>query len=109
MALFLFMIEIPKDPSFKDLQVLWESQFWYKAPATWRFYAQSYERWIKRFGADRKPRDVFRSDVLEYKAWLRSLGKSEQYIENEMERGRRFYRYLDSRELVEKDWNPFKF
>lgn len=103
------MIEIPKDPSLKDLQLVWESQFWYKSRRTWEFMARSYEMWKKAFGEDRKPRDIFRADVREFRDFLKKRGAKDSYIDAEMERGRRFFRYLDERELVEKDFNPFQF
>lgn len=99
---------IPKDPSLKDLQLTWESEYWYKKRATWIWASKAFEYWMKFFGPDRKPRDIFRSDVLEFKDWLRKKGWSKTAITRNIEYGLHFYRYLDERELVEKDFNPFK-
>jgi site-specific recombinase XerD len=99
------MKPIPPDPSLKDLQLYWESKYWGKR--SWNMMARFYEDFMKYFGEARKPRDIFRSDVVEYKHWLEKKGWSERSIESSCERWRRFYRWLDERELIEKDWNPF--
>jgi hypothetical protein len=99
---------LPPDPSLRDLQLLWESQYWYKKRGTWTWAARAFETFIKFFGPDRKPRDIFRADVLEFKQWLIKKGWKKTSIETIIEYGRRFYRLLDERELVEKDFNPFK-
>jgi site-specific recombinase XerD len=99
---------LPPDPSFRDLQLLWEKQYWYKARGTWQIQADAYENWQTFFGPDRKPRDVFRNDVKEYEEWLRKKGWSNNHIHSQFERARRFYRFLNELELVEKDWNPFE-
>jgi hypothetical protein len=100
---------LPKDPALKDIQVLWESLYWYKKRATWKFAARAFDLFVQFFGADRKPRDIFRSDVAEFQTWLTKKGCSKTGIETIIEYGRRLYRVLDERELVEKDFNPFKF
>jgi site-specific recombinase XerD len=98
---------LPPDPSLKDIQLIWEAQFWNKSRETYRLAANRYEVWMKFFGPDRKPRDIFRSDVAEYRAWLEKKGWKPGSITVEMERGKRLFKYLDERELVEKDFNPF--
>lgn len=92
------------DPSLKDLQLFWEKQFWGKK--SWEIMCRTYEQWVKFFGAERRPRDIFRSDVADYKVWLRKKGWTDTRICLEMEKLRRFYRLLNDLELVEKDFNP---
>jgi site-specific recombinase XerD len=96
--------KLPPDPSLKDLQLFWESQYWGKR--SWEMMSRVYENWMKFFGADRKPRDIFRSDIAAYKIWLTKKGWSDTSIATECERLRRFYRLLNELELVEEGWNP---
>jgi hypothetical protein len=98
------MITVPADPSLKDLQLLWESTYWGKG--SWKLMCRTYERWMKYFNEERKPRDIFRADVAEYKEWLTKKGWKDSSIIAEMERLRRFYRILDERELIEAGFNP---
>ena len=97
---------IPSDPSLGDLQFFWEKQFHQKSSATWRMMCQSYERWMKYFGEDRRPRDIFRSDIAEYREWLQRKGWKDSSICNELERLRRLYRLFDELEIVELGFNP---
>lgn len=100
-------LDIPADPSLKDLQLAWESQYWYKSKMAWTWAARTYEEFILFFGADRKPRDIFRADVADFKTWLEKKGRSNTRIVGSIEYGSRLYRFLDELELVEKGFNPF--
>ena len=71
--------------------------------------ARTFELFILFFGAERKPRDIFRSDVLEFQVWLKKKNYKPTTIETIIETGRRVYRMLDEREVVEHEFNPFKF
>lgn len=95
---------VPPDPSLRDLQLLWEKQYW--GTKSWQMMSRAYEQWTKFFGADRRPRDIFRSDIAEYREWLRKKGWKDSSICVEIERIRRFYRLLNELELVELDFNP---
>ena len=97
-------LNLPADPNLDDLTLAWEAQYWGKK--SWLLMSKTFERWKLYFGEARRPRDIFRSDVAEYKDWLRKKGWSDNSIVSEMERLRRFYRLLDELELVEKDFNP---
>jgi len=101
-------MELSPDPSLKELQVLWEKQFWFRSKMGWKLAAKWYEEFKFFFGEDRKPRDIFRSDVAEWKEWLNKKGRSNNWIVHCCDKGSRFYRLLDELELVEKDFNPFK-
>lgn len=96
------------DPTLKELQLLWEKQFWFKAKASWVWKAKWYEDFMKFFGEERHPRDVFRGDVVEWKEWMKKKGRSNSWISRYCEDGSRFYRFLNDLELVEKDFNPFE-
>lgn len=98
------MITVPADPSMKDLQLMWEAQYWGRK--SWLIMCKAYERWMKFFGEDRKPRDIFRSDIAEFRTWLTKKGWGNGSIIAEIERIRRFYRLLDERELIEAGFNP---
>lgn len=107
MALFTHMgtLKLPTDPSLKDLQLAFESQYWGKK--SWLSASHIYEEWIKFFGESRKPRDIFRSDVAEYRDWCRKKGNSDATTHMKIHLGARFFRLLDELELIEKDFNPF--
>jgi hypothetical protein len=96
--------KLPPNPSLLDLQRLWESQ--YHGKRSWLIMCKTYERWMKFFGPDRQPRDIFRSDIAAYKIWLSAKGWKDGSVTVEMERLRRFYRVLDERELIEAGFNP---
>jgi hypothetical protein len=100
-------LDLPGDPSLKDLQLPFESQYWYKAKATWVWKAKSYEEFIKFFGDDRKPRDIFRADVSAFKEWMVKKGYGQNRIRIICDNGSSFYHLLNDLELVEKDFNPF--
>lgn len=95
------------DPSLKEFQVRFESQYWYKSRSGWIAAARFYEDAVLFFGADRKPRDIFRADVQEFKTWLEKKGRAKSSIGNYMTFGSRLFRLLNELELVEKDFNPF--
>lgn len=101
-------MELSPDPSLKELNVFWEKQYWWKSKAGWDWAAHFYEDFMLFMGQDRRPRDVTRADIVEWKAWLHKKGRSKTRIARYCEYGSRFYRLLDELELVEKDWNPFK-
>lgn len=95
------------DPSISEFQLFWEKQFWDKSKATWIDNANWYEMFKLFFGAARKPRDIFRADVADWKDWLKKKGWSNTRITLACEKGNRLYRLLNELELVEKDFNPF--
>lgn len=97
--------KLPPDPSLKDLQLVWESQYWGKK--SWNAMCYVYEQWLTFFGSERRPRDIFRSDVAAFREWLRKKGNSDNSINTKIHVGARFYRFLNELELVEKDFNPF--
>jgi hypothetical protein len=99
-------LTLPPDPSLKDLQLAFESQYWGKRSFFHTSYI--YEEWLRFFGEDRKPRDLFRSDVADYREWCRKRGNADSSINTKIHLGARFYRFLDALELIEKDFNPFK-
>lgn len=99
--------KLPPDPSLSDLQLFWESQYWSKKRDTWRAAASAYEDFMKFFGPDRKPRDIFRADVAEYRTWSSKKGRGSSTISRACEYGVRMYKLLNELELVEKDFNPF--
>jgi len=99
---------LPPDPSLKDLQLPWEKQFWYKDRSYWKTQAEILELLRHYFSDDRKPRDIFRNDVAEFREWLRKKGHSNNHIHLMFERYGQFYRFLNDLEVVEKDWNPFE-
>lgn len=101
------ILNLPPDPSLKDLQLVWEKQYWYKKRGTWRVMIKAYEGWMKFFGEGRKPRDIFRTDVAAYKIWLTKRGLSDSSINALCHNGARLYRLLDELELVEAGFNPF--
>jgi hypothetical protein len=97
-------LDLPPDPSLKDLQLPWESQFWYKK--SWGTASRIYDEWVKFFGADRKPRDIFRADIAAYRDWCRKKGNIDASINTKIQKLGCFYRFLNALELVEKDFNP---
>jgi hypothetical protein len=97
---------LPPNPSLRDLQLFWEKQYWWKSKMGWIWAAKAYDSFLLFFGPDRKPRDIFRSDVAEFRIWCEkkwSRTRASRYCEY----GAHFYRLLDELELVEKDFNPF--
>jgi hypothetical protein len=100
-------LDLPPDPSLRDLQLPWEAQFWEKSQATRIITAETLETFRKFFGDDRKPRDIFRCDVAAYKAWAEKKGWSPNSIRVHIETGSRFYNLLNELELVEAGFNPF--
>lgn len=99
--------EIPGDPSLKDLNLFWESQFWEGSKQACYQSARAYDRWLMFFRPDRKPRDIFRWDVACYKDWMRKRGYKDSTIVNDIHLGSTFYQLLDKLEFVELGFNPF--
>lgn len=100
-------LDLPPDPSLKDLTLPWEAQYWYKAKCTWTLNSKWFAEWMKFFGDDRKPRDIFRSDVAAFRTFLRKKGWSEKSIARIFEAGSHLYNWLGELELVEEGFNPF--
>jgi hypothetical protein len=101
---FMSVLKLPPDPSLKDLQLAWESQYWGKS--SWEQASRVYDQWSKFFGEERKPRDIFRADVAAYREWLTKKGNTDTTINSKIYMLSRFYRLLDELELVEKGFNP---
>lgn len=101
-------MQLSPDPSLKELQLLWEKQFWFRSKQRWRAAAKWYDDFVFYFSPDRKPRDIFRADVAEWKIWLNKKRRSDLVIAEYMTFGARFYRLLDELELVEVGYNPFR-
>lgn len=99
-------LDLPPDPSIKDLRLPWEAQYWYKA--SWEGNARALETFEEYFRPERKPRDIFRSDVAEFRTWLRKKGMTDNTIHKLFDIYGRFYRFLQTLELVEADFNPFE-
>lgn len=98
---------LPADPSLKDLQLFWEKQYWDKHRTSWCWAATAYENFVLFFGPDRKPRDIFRSDVAEYKIWCKKKGWGSSRIRVSCDYGSRLFHLLDEIEVVEHQFNPF--
>lgn len=101
------ILDLPPDPSLKDLWLPFEAQYWEKARATRVFSAKAMESFVEFFGAERKPRDIFRADVAAYKNYLRKKGWSDNSIRARCDIGSRFFRFLNELELIEAGYNPF--
>lgn len=101
-------LDLSPDPNLKELALPWEAQYWYKSKCAWTWAEKFYEDFQLYFGAERKPRDIFRSDVAEFKVWLEKKGRSNTRINRTCEYGSRFFRFMDELELVEKGFNPFE-
>lgn len=99
-------MNLPSDPSLSDLQLFWERQYHNKKRNTWLRACRVYEEFILFFGAERRPRDIFRSDVTAYKEWKTKKGHSKTNIATTIDYLARFYRLLDEIEVVEAGFNP---
>jgi hypothetical protein len=101
------VLDLPPDPSLRDLQLPFEAQYWQKAQGTRQITAAAFDNFIEFFGAERKPRDIFRADVTAYKDYLRKKGWSENSIRSRCDVGSRFFNFLNELELIEAGYNPF--
>jgi len=101
-------MELSPDPSLKELQLLWERQYWFRSKSSFRWYAKWYNQFMFFFGAERKPRDIFRNDITEWKVYLKKKGLSDNTIGVYFGIGKQFYKLLNEYELVEHNFDPFE-
>jgi len=100
------ILDLPPDPSLKDLQLPFEWRY-NQRRGTWVAYAKEFSHQMEFFGPDRKPRDIFRSDVAAYREYLKKKGNSDNTIAVKLHIGLSFYKLLDELGVVEAGYNPF--
>lgn len=101
------LLNLSIDPGLGEFQAAFEHQ--YPRRETRWTYAKGIEELIEFFGAERKPRDVFRSDALAFAEHLKKRGLSDVTVNMRMQIARSYFRFIKELGYGEDDgYNPFE-